>query len=67
MDSATHPVLPIHPTSVSATLDGEVRPVTSAAPTGNAPIRMMMLATIPMNVSALSQKMIQKLCATTPF
>jgi hypothetical protein len=67
MDSATHPVLPIQPTSASVTLDGEVRPVTSAVPTGNAPIRVMMLATIPMNVSVLSQKMIQKLCATTLF
>ena len=67
MDSAIHRVLPIQLTSVFATLDGEERHVTSVAPTGDAQIRVTMLATIPMNVSALSRRMIQKLCATTLY
>jgi hypothetical protein len=67
MDSAIHQVFPTPPTSAFAILDGEARPVTSVAPTGNAPIRVIMLATIPMSVSVSRQKMIQRLYATTLF
>ena len=67
MDFVIQRVLLIPPTSAFATLDGEARPVTSVALTGDAPIRLTMLATIPMNVSVLTQRMIQKLCVTTLF
>jgi hypothetical protein len=67
MDSVIHQVFPTPPTFAFAILDGEARPVTSVAPIGDAPIRVTMLATIPMSVSVLRQKMIQRLYATTLF
>ena len=66
-DSAMLQVLPILPTSVSATLDGEARDVTSAAPTGDAQIRVMMLVTVPMNASVSRQRMTHWVCATIQF
>ena len=67
MDSVMLQVLPILPTSVSANLDGEGRAVTSAAPTGDAQIRVMMLVAIPMNVSVSRQRMTHWVCATIQF
>ena len=67
MVSATLQELPIPPTSASAILGGEVRAVTSAAPTGDAPIRVMMLATTPMNASASRPRMTLSFCVTIQF
>jgi hypothetical protein len=67
MVSATLQELLIPPTSASVILDGEVRAVTSAVPTGDAPIRVMMLATTPMNASASRPRTTLSFCATTQF
>ena len=67
MDFVMHQALPMPLTSVSVTLDGEVRAVTSVAPTGDARTRMMMLVVIPMSASVLRQRMIPWVCATTQF
>ncbi len=66
-DSVMPQVLPILPTSVSVTLDGEVKHVTYAVHTGDVQIRAMMLATTPMNASVSRLRMTQIICATTQF
>ena len=55
MASVTHLVMELT-TSASVSLDGEERVVTSAGPTGGAPIKGMMLAANPMSVSAQKVK-----------
>ena len=55
------------PTSASASLEGEGPAVTSAGHTGDAQTKEMMLAIIPMNVSAITMKMILRACATITF
>jgi hypothetical protein len=64
-DSVIPQVLPILPTSASANLDGEVKPVTSVAHTGGVQIRVMMLAITPMNAFVSKQRMTRRICATT--
>ena len=65
MDFATHLVKQIQPTFAYVILDGKDRAVTLAHLTGNVPIRMPMLVTIPMNVSASTMKLMLWVFATT--
>lgn len=63
-DSVMRLVWPILPISASVSLVGEVRAVTSAAHTGDALIKEMMLATFPMNVFASTTRKILNYCVT---
>jgi hypothetical protein len=65
MDSAMPQERPIPLISASAILAGEEIAVTSAVPTGDVQIKETMLATFPMNVSALRMRKIPISCATT--